>query len=247
MEAQAIQPLARLLRDHKGTTIVLTGAGISTESGIPDFRSPGGLYESIDPMEYLSVWALERTPARFWDYFARLFGSFGHIQPNAGHVALARLEAEGYVHTVVTQNIDGLHTRAGSANVLEVHGHVRTVHCTGCAHTFPMAEALRQVADGHCPPGCPRCGELLRPDVVLFGDMLSQAFPQAIEAARASSLTLVVGSSLTVSPANSIAVLSPHLAIINRDPTPADARADLVIHAPAGDTLAALLETLGIP
>jgi len=237
-----IERLAELLQAHKGAT-VLTGAGISTESGIPDFRSPGGLYESIDPMDYLSVNALTRHPERFWTYFAKIFGPVGEVEPNAGHVALARLEAAGFVATVVTQNIDGLHHKAGSQHVLEVHGHLRTVHCEGCDRTFPMSEALDQVAAGGLPY-CPQCEGALRPDVVLFGDPMPMAFARAIEAAHRSSLTIVVGSSLTVSPANSIAQLTEHLAIVNRDPTPADRHADVLVRGGAGDSLSALAEAV---
>lgn len=238
----ATERLGELMRAHKGAT-VLSGAGISTESGIPDFRSPGGLYESIDPMDTLSVHALERHPRRFWDYFAGLFDMAGEVGPNAGHVALARLEAAGYVATVVTQNIDGLHQEAGSRNVLEVHGHLRTAHCTACQRSCPLAEALRQVRSGSLP-ACARCGEPLRPDVVLFGDMLPVAFAEAVGAARRSELLLVVGSSLTVAPANTLVKLTSHLAIVNREPTPADGWADVVIHGGAGDTLSALAEAV---
>lgn len=243
MVATEVRALAELLRENRGA-VVLTGAGISTESGIPDFRSPGtGLWSRIDPMEYLSVDALYGRPETFWKYFAEVFGPTLAAQPNAGHLALARLEAAGYVGTIVTQNIDGLHQKAGSCNVLEVHGHLRTVHCQGCHRAYPMEEALARLKKEPAPH-CPGCGGRLRPAVVLFGDMMPPAFAQAVSAVERSGLVLVVGSSLTVSPANSLAFRTPHLAIINREPTPADARADVVIRAGAGEALTELVQQL---
>ena len=240
---EAIKSLAGLFREHRGA-MVLTGAGISTESGIPDFRSPGtGLYNSIDPMEYLSVDALRARPEVFWKYFTEVFEPSAFAEPNAGHIALAKMEAAGYVSAVATQNIDGLHQKAGSHSVFEVHGHLRTARCSGCRETLPLSAAFEQVRSG-CLPVCERCGDSLRPDVVLFGDMMPEAFARASEAAARCGLLLVVGSSLTVSPANTLAFRSGTLAIINRDPTPFDDRAALVIHSPAGETLAALAAEL---
>lgn len=246
MTQTEIQALAKLLKNHRGKTTVLTGAGISTESGIPDFRSPGtGLWSHIDPMEYLSVDALYTRPERFWKYFAQVFGPTLDAQPNAGHKALAELERAGYVHTIITQNIDSLHQKAGAQNVLEVHGHLRTVHCRNCGRTYPMKEALAQLSKVPIPR-CEKCGHDVRPDVVLFGDMMPVAFNQAVQAVENSSLMLVVGSSLTVSPANTLAFYVSHLAVVNRDSTPADSRADVVVHGGAGDTLSAVVSELGL-
>lgn len=241
-----IQALANLLNQYRGRTVVLTGAGISTESGIPDFRSPGtGLWNHIDPMEYLSVDALYARPQTFWKYFAQVFGPTLDAQPNAGHIALAKLEKAGYIHTIITQNIDGLHQKGGAENVLEVHGHLRTAHCRSCGCTYPMEQALSQLSKEPIPR-CEKCGSSLRPDVVLFGDMMPVAFSQAVQAVETSQFMLVVGSSLTVSPANTLAFHVPRLAIINRDPTPAEGRADVVIHGSAGDTLTAVIRELGL-
>jgi NAD-dependent deacetylase len=240
-----ITRLAGLLRESKCPT-VLTGAGISTESGIPDFRSPEtGLYSKMDPMEYLSAPVLKSNPAKFWKCFSELYGKSPGFRPNAGHASIAKLQKSGHVGTVVTQNIDGLHQRAGSVNVLEVHGHLRTVHCTGCGRSFELALAVDQVAGGAPVPECSDCGSLLRPDVVLFGDGMPADFVAACEAARSASLLLVIGSSLTVSPVNCLAFEARRLAIVNREPTPADGRAEVVIRGEAGETLLALVAELG--
>ena len=242
MNEGAIGRLADLLREAR-KAVALTGAGISTESGIADFRSPGtGLYASIDPMEYLSVDALDSRPERFWKYFVEVF-ALPKAEPNAGHVALARLEDQGYLSAVITQNIDGLHHKAGSQRIFEVHGHLRTVHCTRCRRTWPMAEAIGQVQAGELPV-CGECGSRVRPDVVLFGDPMPPAFQDAFEATQSADLVLVVGSSLSVSPANMLAFERNRLAIVNRDPTVADSEADVVIHGSAGETLTALVEQL---
>ena len=246
MTATPIQALAHLLEQYRGQTVVLTGAGVSTESGIPDFRSPGtGLWSHIDPMEYLSVDALYARPQTFWKYFAQVFGPTLDAQPNAGHIALAALEQAGYVHTIITQNIEGLHQKGGADNVLEVHGHLRTVHCRSCGRTYPMEKALSQLPNEPVPR-CEKCGHSVRPDVVLFGDMMPVAFSQAVQAVEKSQLLLVVGSSLTVSPANTLAFHTSRLAVINRDPTPANGRADVVIYGTAGDTLTAITRELGL-
>ncbi|HHV07520.1 MAG TPA: NAD-dependent deacylase [Firmicutes bacterium] len=244
MQQSEVQALANLLKRHRGQATVFTGAGISTESGIPDFRSPGtGLWSHIDPMEYLSVDALYARPHNFWKYFSKVFGPTLDAQPNAGHIALAALENAGYIHTVITQNIDGLHQKAGAKKVLEVHGHLRTVRCNSCGRQYPMKEALAQLPKVPVPR-CDDCGHSVRPDVVLFGDMMPPAFTQALQAVEQSQLVLMVGSSLTVSPANTLAFYASHLAIVNRDPTPADGRADVVVHGTAGQVLTAVTEEL---
>jgi NAD-dependent deacetylase len=238
-----IDRLAELMERHR-PAVVLTGAGISTESGIPDFRSPGtGLWNYIDPMEDLSAETLRARPAHFWRCFRALRGSGLKAEPNRGHLALARLEKSGHVRLVITQNIDGLHHKAGSRRVLEIHGHLRTARCQSCGQRQPLIEALEQLSSREIPE-C-GCGGHLRPDVVLFGDPMPPAFEEAWRKAAGSRLLLVVGSSLTVWPAASLAELTPHLAVINRDPTPADVHADVVIRGSAGEILSALAERLG--
>ena len=250
MPTDEIVRLAALLERNRAANTaatVLTGAGISTESGIPDFRSPGtGLYTKMDPMEYLSRRALDSTPAKFWNCFADLYRQSPEYQPNDGHRAIAKLERSGHVAAVVTQNIDNLHQKAGSRNVLEVHGHLRTVHCTGCGRTFSFTFAIEQVTGGAAVPECSDCDSPLRPNVVLFGDEMTDDFLRASEAVKSSPLLLVVGSSLSVSPVNYFAFEAERLAIINREATAADRRAEVVIYGAAGESLSALVRELGV-
>jgi len=235
--------LADLIR-RRQPVVVLTGAGISTESGLPDFRGRGaGLWSRVDPMR-LSASALRRDPTRFWKVFAEIFGMAPDIEPNRGHLALAALERAGYIRSVITQNIDGLHQMAGSTRVLEIHGHLRTASCTRCGRRIPLAEALAQL-DAREVPQC-SCGTALRPDAVLFEDPMPPDFDQARAEAAACRLLLVVGSSLTVWPAASLVDYAPRLAVVNDEPTPADPAAEVVIHGSAGQTLSAVAERLGV-
>jgi NAD-dependent deacetylase len=228
--------------------VVLTGAGISTESGIPDFRSPSGIWARYDPMEYATISAFRRDPAKVWEFYALRFATLAGAEPNAGHLALARLERTGLVQAVVTQNIDGLHTRAGSVDVVEVHGSIRTASCLRCGERVPFADAVAALESAPAPP-CPRCGETLKPDVVMFGELLPEdAIDRAFDLARRAGLLLVVGSSLEVHPVAGLpeATLGAGgaVAIVNRGPTPYDRSASLRIAGGAGDTLAALEKAL---
>jgi NAD-dependent deacetylase len=224
--------------------VVLTGAGISTESGIPDFRSPSGIWAQYDPMEYATISAFRRDPVRVWAFYALRFAALTQAEPNAGHLALARLEQRGLVQAVVTQNIDGLHTRAGSADVVEVHGSIRTASCLRCGERVPLADVVAALECAPAPP-CPRCGEILKPDVVMFGELLRvDAIDRAFELARAAGVLLIVGSSLEVHP---VAGLPDEtldaggaVAIVSRGETPYDRRATVRIEGGAGETLAAL-------
>ncbi|MFO7947925.1 MAG: NAD-dependent deacylase [Armatimonadota bacterium] len=241
MKRDLISKLVDMMCD--ATVYALTGAGISTESGIPDFRSPGGLWEEVDPMEYLSREALQRRPRKFWGFLRETVRPISDAAPNAGHRALAEMEKLGYIEGVITQNIDNLHQQAGSQNVLEVHGHLRTAHCTSCESVVSLQKAFDQI-QGEDVPACDQCGGDLRPDVVLFGDQMAADFQTAVDAARQTDMVLAVGSSLSVSPANMLAVNAPRLAIINRTATACDSLADIVIHGNAGETLQAVVEEM---
>lgn len=238
----AIEDLAGMLLDSN-YVIAFTGAGMSTESGIPDFRSKGkGLWEKVDP-ELLSVRTLRADPRLFYRYYRLLDSSVQGKTPNQGHRALAELSRLGVVRAVVTQNIDGLHQQAGSPRVFEVHGGVQHCRCMRCHKEYPYAllhDAL--VQDDEAVPTSPCCGAVLRPGVVLFGDMMSPDFTRAQQEAFRADFALVLGTSLTVYPAAEIPLEVGRFAIINREPTPFDGQAVLAIRGGIGETLAALAE-----
>jgi len=237
VDEKMIRDTAHILVQKK-PWIVLTGAGISTESGIPDFRSPGtGLWENVDPMEILSVRTLREDPRTFYRLGLSVLLRFRDAAPNLAHHILARWEREGLTNGVITQNIDDLHRRAGSKRVLEIHGHLRSFLCEQCGSDTPTTEVEKQVKS-RVPPLC-GCGGLLRPRVVLFGDMLPPVFQEAEELARCHPL-MVIGSSLQVSPANFLPSLAPVLGVINREPTSFDQRAVFVLRQSAAETLTAL-------
>ena len=239
--------LAELIRDAQ-PCVVLTGAGVSTESGIPDFRSPTGIWAEFDPLEYASIEAFRRDPAKVWSFYAPRFAMLTEAEPNDAHRALAALEEAGYVRAIVTQNIDLLHERAGSRDVIEVHGSIRTSSCRACGASYPLAEVVA-LLETEAAPSCAACGGVLKPDVVFFGELLPErAIERASELAREAGLLLVVGSSLEVYPVAGLPLetvqAGGRLAIVNRDPTPFDGDAEVVVHAAAGETLRAAADLL---
>ncbi len=241
------EQLARLIRDTQ-PCVVLTGAGISTESGIPDFRSATGIWASYDPMEYASIQAFRRDPVKVWDFYAKRLGVLLEAEPNSAHLALADLERDGLVAAVVTQNIDRLHERAGSREVIEVHGSIRTSSCLSCRERVPFDEVVRLLEEAPAP-ACPRCGRILKTDVVMFGELLpGDAIDRATALARKAGLLLVVGSSLEVWPVAGLPQETlaggGRLAIVNRGETPYDRHADLKVDAAAGEVLAETVRLL---
>ncbi|MGH3080800.1 MAG: SIR2 family NAD-dependent protein deacylase [Gaiellaceae bacterium] len=243
----SVARLAELVRES-GPAVVLTGAGVSTESGIPDFRSPTGIWAEYDPQEYATIDAFRSDPEKVWRFYALRFAALTEAEPNAGHVALAELERAGLVRAVVTQNIDLLHQRAGSSDVVEVHGSIRTSTCLRCGSRYPLAEVLRLLEVGDVPR-CTACDGVLKPDVVFFGELLPEAaIDRAYELARSAGLLLVVGSGLEVWPVSLLpeetVQAGGRVAIVNRGPTTFDARAVLKIDSGAGETLAALVRAL---
>jgi NAD-dependent deacetylase len=236
--------LAELIAENQ-PCVVLTGAGMSTESGIPDFRSPGGIWAQYDPYEVASVEAFRRDPARVWEFYARRLSVLDEAEPNAGHHALAELERLGLVQAVVTQNVDGLHAAAGSRDVIEVHGSIARARCLTCRAVVDRDEVARLLP----VPACPNCHTVLKPDVVMFGELLAaDDIDRATELARAAALLIVVGSALEVWPVAGLPdetlAAGGRLAIVNRDPTPYDHRATLVAHGNAGEILAACFAEL---
>ena len=239
--------LADLLRERQ-PCVVLTGAGVSTESGIPDFRSPQGLWAQFDPFEYGSIEAFRADPEKVWRFYAPRFSVLTEAEPNAAHRALARLEEAGLVRAVVTQNIDLLHERAGSREVVEVHGSIRTSSCPGCGATYPLPRVL-ELLEGSEVPRCPDCGAVLKPDVVFFGELLPEdAIDRAFALAREAALLLVVGSALEVYPVAGLPIetldAGGAVAIVNRGPTAFDGRATLKVDGSAGEVLAAVADEL---
>jgi NAD-dependent deacetylase len=240
--------LATLVRESK-PCVVLSGAGVSTESGIPDFRSPSGIWSRFDPLEYGSLDAFRADPEKVWHFYAPRFAMLGSAEPNRAHRALAELEELGFVRAVVTQNIDLLHARAGSRDVVEVHGSIATSSCPRCGATYELAEVLSQLEADAGAPRCSTCGAVLKPDVVFFGELLpAAAIDRANALAREARLCLVVGSTLEVYPVAELPLQTLRaggsLAIVNRGPTALDARAEVRVEGGAGDTLAALVEEL---
>jgi NAD-dependent deacetylase len=240
--------LAELIRT-RGPAVVLTGAGISTESGIPDFRSPTGLWARYDPQEYATIEAFRADPVKVWRFYALRFRALTEAEPNAGHLALAELERAGHVGAIVTQNIDLLHERAGSSDVVEVHGSIRTSTCPACGARSTLAQVLRLIDAGEVPK-CSECGTVLKPDVVFFGELLPEAaINRAYELARSAGVLLVVGSQLEVWPVSLLPDETVQsggaVAIVNRGPTAFDERATLKIEGDAGETLSALAKELG--
>lgn len=221
--------------------IVLTGAGISTASGIPDFRSPGsGLWETIDPMKAMSLASFERDPAAFYQLaLTSWLPPLLQARPNPAHLALARLEAAGLIRGIITQNIDGLHQAAGSRLVCEIHGNASQVECRRCGYRG-RAPALGDGAE--LPPPCPHCRAPLKPAIVLFGEQMPPAFDKAWALARECAAMIVIGSSLQVAPAAYLPELARRLVINNLQPTPFDGVAELVLHLPAHELWPAVVE-----
>ena len=230
--------------------VALTGAGISVPSGIPDFRTPQtGLWENVDPMEvaHISVW--RRDPARFWSFYGQRFALLDGKEPNGAHFALAELERRGLLAGVITQNIDGLHARAGTSDPIEVHGSIRTASCLDCGRAYPLAETRARLgADVEGVPRCD-CGAPLKPDVVLFGEFLpADAIARAETMAATAGLMLAIGSSLEVYPvaglpADTLAA-GGRLALVTMGPTPYDAEAVVKLSGDVVDELEAVLAAL---
>jgi len=225
--------------------VAFTGAGISAESGIPTYRGKDGVWHKYDPARYASIHYFFKDPGYYWRFFQEVrYPVLKKAAPNSAHVALARLEENGVLRAVITQNIDGLHQLAGSRRVLELHGNTRRISCLNCNRVCTMDEVYKQL-ETQLPPACPACGGSLKPEVVFFGESLPMAvLEEAIGEARQCDLFVVIGSSLVVQPAASLPVEAKQrgagLVIVNKEPTPLDSMADLVFHSAASEVLAGL-------
>jgi NAD-dependent deacetylase len=244
----AVERLATLVRESR-CTVALTGAGISVPSGIPDFRSPGtGLWENVDPMEVAHIEVFRRDPKRFWSYYRPRFGMLEETQPNPAHRALAELESRGMLEAIITQNIDRLHRKAGSNRVIEVHGTIDTGSCVRCSASYPVQQ-VKKLFDSEGVARCEQCGGPVKPDVVLFGELLPEAaMEEASELAQRAELLLCVGSSLEVYPVAGLPALTRtaggRLAIVTKGSTPYDSEADVRLDGDVVDDLGALLSAL---
>lgn len=248
---EILRRAADLLR-HARYAIALTGAGISTPSGIPDFRSPTtGLWDNVNVMEVASMTGFRRRPEAFFNWVRPLAQQMVHAEPNPAHYALARLEAMGVVKTLITQNIDMLHSRAGSQRLYEVHGHLREATCVECFEIFPASDGfMDHFLDTGEIPHCPGCGGVLKPNVILFGEALPVKILHASQrAARECDVMLVAGSSLEVAPASELPLIAlahgAKLILVNYESTYVDDQADLVMHADVADILPQLVNLLG--
>jgi len=230
--------------------VAFSGAGISTEAGIPDFRGKGGLWEDQKLMELMSASGFRRDPAAFYRASLQTLPNIHRAEPTAAHHLVARLEAQGKLSAVVTQNIDGLHQAAGSKTVYEIHGNFRTGRCVDCRAAYEMAALYDRIERGEIElPLCATCDSPIKPDVVLFGDMLPfDVWDRAVEASRRCDLMLVLGSSLVVYPAAELPKLAvmngAKLIIVNREATDYDPMAGVVVRGSLGDFANELMNRL---
>ena len=231
--------------------VVFAGAGLSTESGIPDFRSPGGVWDRYDPEDFYfqNFLASEASREKYWQMATEMYEPMKRAQPNPAHLAIAELEALGKLDCVITQNIDGLHHKAGNSDekILELHGTAMYVSCLSCKQRYDRDEIQERIQRGVRAPRCDTCGGLLKPATISFGQSMPERETQeAYQRSAACDLFIVVGSSLVVQPAASMPVVAKRggakLVIINRDETPLDSMADVVISSQAGPTMSAILD-----
>ena len=232
---------ARLLAEAK-YVVAFTGAGVSAESGIPTFRGKGGLWEKYDPNEYATVKALERNPDKVWKLYVDIFNLIKNSKPNPAHFALADLERLGLLKTIITQNIDDLHERAGSKNVIKLHGNYNVLRCDKCGYREKV-----EVIEWENPPKCPRCGYTMRPDVVLFGESLPrEELERAFSEAEKADVLLAVGTSGVVMPAAIIPYIvrdrGGKIIEVNFEPSAITHISDVSLIGKAGEILPSLVD-----
>jgi NAD-dependent deacetylase len=241
--------LAALLQEAK-SAVVLTGAGISVPSGIPDFRTPGtGLWENVNPMEVAHIDAWRRDPDRFWSFYGQRFASLTDKRPNPAHEAVAELERRGLVQAVITQNIDRLHRLAGTERLIEMHGSIEYSLCMECGGKVALEQVVEQLEGADGAPECLACIAPLKPDVVLFGEMLPElALAEAQALAEQADLMLCVGSSLEVYPVAALPGVTlgrgGRMALVTQGPTPYDSDAEVKLDGDVVQELEAVLAAL---
>ncbi|MGB2691971.1 MAG: NAD-dependent deacylase [Thermodesulfobacteriota bacterium] len=231
------------------SAVAFTGAGISTESGIPDYRSPGtGLWEKID-QSVVSLDGFTKEPSRYYDYSLELYPARKAAKPNPAHYLLVELENREILKGIITQNVDGLHQDAGSGEVHELHGSLRQAVCMDCSVLQPMDEAMERVIAGQNPPMCIECGGVLKPNAVFFGEALpTMPWERSVELSRNADLFIAIGSSLLVSPANALPDIAiragAKIIVLNNTPTPFDGEAELVVKDKIGEFSSVVKEFL---
>ncbi len=245
-----IEKIAELIVDSP-RIVVFVGAGLSTESGIPDFRSPGGVWDKYDPQEFYFQRFLENETSRekYWQMATEMYESMKNAEPNPAHLAIAELERLGKLDCLITQNIDGLHFKAGNSQekVLELHGTAMHVTCLNCGKRYDRGAIQMRIAGGDKAPRCDECKGLLKPATISFGQSMPAETTQAAYGhSAACDLFIVIGSSLVVQPAAQMPLIAKQngakLVIINRDETPYDQIADYVVNAQAGLTMVIVLD-----
>lgn len=241
--------MAGLLRSAR-SAVVLTGAGISVPSGIPDFRSPGtGIWAKVDPMEVAHIDVWRRDPDRFWHFYGARFASLREVQPNPAHEVVAELERRGLIDGVITQNIDRLHRAAGSREVVEVHGSIEWSRCPMCGARVELERVVEMIEGSPGAPECPGCVTPLKPEVVLFGEMLPmEAIAKAERLAAGADLMICIGSSLVVHPVAGLPEMTlaagGQVAVVTESQTPYDDRAAVRLGGDVVDELKAVLAAL---
>ncbi|MGY5857775.1 MAG: NAD-dependent deacylase [Candidatus Thorarchaeota archaeon] len=232
---------------NAGKITAFTGAGISVDSGIPDFRSEGGLWKRFDPLEYATLESFMRNPTKFWTMGKELAETIVKADPNAAHKSLAGLEEQGKLTGVITLNIDNLHQSAGNKKVIELHGNYLKAHCIECKSEFFGKKVHESVAQGEIPPKCEKCGGILKSEAILFGEPLpEEPMAEAVEMCRATDLMIVIGTSLTVYPAAYLPQLAKNagakIILINLEGSNKDGVADIVLRGRATDILPAITD-----
>ena len=249
---QQLEQIAQWITTSK-RVVVFSGAGLSTESGIPDFRSPGGVWDRYNPEDFnfQNFLASETSREKYWQMATEMYEPMKKAQPNLAHLTIAEMEKLGKLDCIITQNIDGLHFKAGNSEekVIQLHGTAIYVSCLSCKKRYDRDEIQERIREGTKAPYCDDCGGPLKPATISFGQsMPERETEEAYHRSSLSDLFIVIGSSLVVQPAASMPLVAKRngakLVIINRDPTPYDNMADIVIHGQAGPIMASVLEKL---
>lgn len=247
LDKNIIEQTAKLILERR-PLVALTGAGASVESGIPDFRSAGGLWDKFDPMEYATIQAFKRDPQRVWNMLHELEGTLGKSQPNAGHRALARLEEAGLLKAIITQNIDNLHQEAGSEEVIEFHGNGRRLRCLRC-NEFYAPSSTEIALDQDKIPHCQHCDAILKPDIIFFGEAIPEdALERSYQLVAECGAMIIIGTSATVMPAAALPLLAQQrgapLIEVNLERTELSHAADTTLIGKAGKVLPALADAI---